>query len=305
MFLHSPRTVITMINVEKLYTPKSLKEALEINEQCIASNNYAAVIGGGNSFFSHCNRSSDMVISLADVPELRCVFADTEDNLVIGAATTFTDLLSNPLIQRYIPSISFLVGEIGTATFRNTATLGGNLCKKEGVRETSACLCAYEAVLQIERGEEKRLLAISEFYAADGSVCLEEGEILTAIIIEKSAHERTYGSSYRYVTHDDPNTTLMCCSANVILTPDRTRFERLRLSYVCESQPPRRLSEAEILAEGSGIFPADISPITAAILHSISSEDGGELNHDFIVHLVRETAKIVIARSIELAKSKS
>ncbi len=287
-----------MFNPQKIYTPKSLQEAVDI----LTENGSAEIIGGGNSLYASTFNNCTELVSLADIEELRCIFTDGDGNLVIGCATTFTDLIENPIIRNMIPAVADSVRGIGSATFRNTATLGGNLCKSEGVRETTACLCAYEAIVQLQKGENKRLIPLFELYDFDGKALLEKGEILTAVIVESASLDRMFGSSYRYVTHNNPENTLMCCSANLRLSADGMRFEQLRLCYVSDNHPPRRLSEAEILAEGSGIFPADISPITAAILHSVEPDNGNDSNHDFIVHLVRETAKSVINHSIELAK---
>ncbi len=287
-----------MFEPQKIYTPKSLQEAVDI----LANDSTIGIVGGGNSLFSASGSKEGLIVSLADIDELRCIFTDDGGNLVIGCSTTFTNLLESPVIRSLIPAVADSVRDIGLATFRNTATVGGNLCKSEGVRELTASLCAYEALIQLQKGDKQRLIPLFDLYDSTGKAMLEEGEILVAVIVEHSSLEGIFGSSYRYVTHNNPDNTLMCCSANVRLTTDGMRIEQLRLCYVSDNHPPRRLSEAEILAEGSGIFPADISPVTAAILHSVEPDNGRDSNHDFIVHLVRETAKSVITHSIELAK---
>ncbi len=291
-----------MFDVDTIYTPKSLQEALKLYSE----NENSIFIGGGNCMLPRLALgavTTDVVITLADISELRCIFLDEKENLVIGCATTFTDLLESPLIRSHIPAIADSVRDIGTIAFRNTATIGGNLCKQNTVRETTACLCAYEALLQINKSGENKLIQIADLYNELGEPNLKPGEIITAIVIEKASLEKIFGSSLYYVSHNNSKDPLMCCSSNLSLTADGMRIERLRLSYVSKGHPPRRLSEAEILAEGSGIFPADISPITAAILHSIFPGDGGAANHDFIVHLVREQVKSSITHSIELAKN--
>ncbi len=291
-----------LFNVDMIYAPKNLQEALKLYNE----NEDAVIIGGGNATLPQlvCGVGyAGVVISIADIAELRCIYLDNKENLVIGCATTFTDLLESPLIKNHIPALADSVRNVGTIAFRNTATVGGNLCKNNTIREITACLCAYEALFQVNRGGENILIQIHDLYNERGELKLKDKDLVTAIVIEKASLDGIFGSSLYYLSHNNSQKPLMCCSSNLRLTADGMRIERLRLSFVSKGHPPRRLSEAEILAEGSGIFPADISPITAAILHSVFPDDGGADNHEFIVHLVREQAKSSITHSIELAKN--
>ncbi len=286
-----------MFDIETILYPKTLGEALALFGQYPGTR---AVAGGQNLLrFSH--NYAMKLVSLDRIEGLRGVFRDEHNNLVIGATTTFSDLLQDELILSLIPAVAQTVYSISDVTFRNRATVGGNLCKQNEFCELAAVFHAYDAYVQLQNPERSRLVSISEFFAKKENSFASD-ELVTAVIIENESLERIFGSTTSYATHNTPFKNMLYCCANVSLTPDRVRIERLRLAFCCENYPSCRLTEAEILAEGSGIFPADITPIIAAILHSIPAGADDNDDHEFLVHLIREQTKLAIAHSIDYAK---
>ncbi len=287
-----------MFDLDAIFTPTGLDEALSLFEQYPE----ATPIAGGQNLLKKRQPIDSKLISLAEIPSLRGVWRDDHNNLVIGATTTFSDLLCDELIKTLVPAISDTVNGIGNVAFRNRATVGGNLCKGDSFCELAAAFRAYEAFVQVQGSQGPRLINIADFYDKNSRCVVNKGELVTAVIIQNESLEHMFGSTTSYSTHNTPNKNMLFCSANVSLSPDRVRIERLRIAFCAENYPSCRLSEAEILAEGSGIFPKDITPITAAILHSVPVGKNDGEDHEFLVHLIREQSKLAISKCIDLAK---
>ncbi len=67
------------------------------------------------------------VIALRQITELHGI-AESEGELVIGAAQTLSSIANDALVQRHFPALADAAGHIAGPQIRNMGTIGGNLC---------------------------------------------------------------------------------------------------------------------------------------------------------------------------------
>ncbi|MDQ9753332.1 FAD binding domain-containing protein, partial [Acinetobacter baumannii] len=60
--------------------------------------------------------------------ELQGVELMQSGDIYIGAATTFSHITDDPVIQQYIPVLGEAVDLVGGPQIRNIGTIGGNVC---------------------------------------------------------------------------------------------------------------------------------------------------------------------------------
>jgi 4-hydroxybenzoyl-CoA reductase subunit beta len=73
--------------------------------------------------------AADILVDLNGIARLTGVKRDQKTNEIrIGALTTLSSLMENPLVQEHFPVISRSVSLVSTFQLRNMGTLGGNLC---------------------------------------------------------------------------------------------------------------------------------------------------------------------------------
>ena len=65
-------------------------------------------------------------IDVWSVPELRGITA-TNEELIVGALSTYTDLLEHPVIAAEFPLICAAARETGAVAIQNRGTIGGNI----------------------------------------------------------------------------------------------------------------------------------------------------------------------------------
>lgn len=107
---------------------KSVKEAVSGLSQ---SN--ARVHAGGTDLLG-CLRdqvfTTDMVVSISGLKELKGMRETPEGGLSIGALTTITEISESRIIRERYPALGQAAAEVASPQLRNQGTFGGNLCQK-------------------------------------------------------------------------------------------------------------------------------------------------------------------------------
>ncbi len=108
--------------------PKSLKETF----QHLSAGN-ARIHAGGTDLLG-CLRdgvfTTEKVVSITRIDELKRVERLKDGSFRIGALTTITELANHPLIKERYPALAQAALEVASPQLRNQGTVGGNLCQK-------------------------------------------------------------------------------------------------------------------------------------------------------------------------------
>ncbi len=107
---------------------KSMKDALSALSQ-----GNARIHAGGTDLLG-CLRdrvfTTDMVVSISGLEELRGVSETPEGGLRIGALTTITEISESRIIRERYPALAQAAANVASPQLRNQGTIGGNLCQK-------------------------------------------------------------------------------------------------------------------------------------------------------------------------------
>jgi aerobic carbon-monoxide dehydrogenase medium subunit len=135
----------------------------------------------------------ETVVDLTKVAELRGV-REEEDAIVIGAMTTHSDVLSDPLIGRYAPLIAEATETVADRQVRHRGTFGGALAHADPAGDLPAVALALDAEFVIAGLEGRRTVPAAEFFVDYLTTALEEGELLVEIRVPKL--RGTWGMHY-------------------------------------------------------------------------------------------------------------
>jgi 4-hydroxybenzoyl-CoA reductase subunit beta len=110
----------------KYAAPKTLAKAVS------AQTTSGKFLAGGTDLLVTLKENAvaaDILVDLNGIARLTGVKRDQKTNEIrIGALTTLSSLMENPLVQEHFPVISRSVSLVSTFQLRNMGTLGGNLC---------------------------------------------------------------------------------------------------------------------------------------------------------------------------------
>lgn len=122
--------------------PTTIDEAI----QFLAAAPAGRFIAGGTDLMVSISDETippDPLIDISRIPELRGI-EETDEGLVIGPATSLTELAADPRLPSTLAQGSAWVGSL---QIRNLATVGGNICNASPCGDTLTPLIVLGAVL--------------------------------------------------------------------------------------------------------------------------------------------------------------
>jgi carbon-monoxide dehydrogenase medium subunit len=147
----------------------------------------AKVIAGGQSLMPVLRlrlAAPTTVVDLGRIDELRGLREDGTD-LVIGAMTTYYDLLRNPLVGKHALLIAEAIRTVADPQIRHRGTLGGALAHADPAGDLCAPALALDATLTVAGPSGRRSIPAAEFFVDYFTTALQPDEILTEIRIPK------------------------------------------------------------------------------------------------------------------------
>lgn len=146
-----------------------------------------AVLGGGTMLvpdISHGNVRPDTVIDLARAG-LAGVRAEG-DSVVIGAMTTYRDVLASPVLREHVPLLPELAsGVTGGPQIRNRGTVGGSASYANPSSDIPGALVALRARMRLLSPAGTREVPAAEFYTGPFRTARRDDEVLIEISVPR------------------------------------------------------------------------------------------------------------------------
>jgi CO/xanthine dehydrogenase FAD-binding subunit len=168
-----------------LLTPQSLPDALRL----LAGAPGATPLAGGTNLVVNLRAGRDcppVLVDVSHLPELRGVRLVGGANgaggeIVVGAGTTITTLLDDPLIARYAPLLREAASVFANPLVRNRATVGGNLADASPAADTAPALLALDASVMLVSAAGARCLPLADFFLGPRQTRLQPGELIASV----------------------------------------------------------------------------------------------------------------------------
>jgi carbon-monoxide dehydrogenase medium subunit len=147
----------------------------------------AKVLAGGQSLLPILRmrlNAPEKVIDLGRIEELKGVTEDG-DHLVIGAMTTYADVLASDLVRQHAGLLTDAIAEVADPQIRHRGTVGGALVHADPAGDVGAPALALDTEFVITGSGGERTVAAGDFFQDLFETAVGEGELLTAIRIPK------------------------------------------------------------------------------------------------------------------------
>jgi carbon-monoxide dehydrogenase medium subunit len=168
--------------------PTTVDEALQA---LAAGGEDVKVMAGGQSLIPVMRlrlAAPETVVDLSKVEGLRGV-RDDGDAIVIGAMTTHSDVLSDPLIKEHAPLIAEATETVADRQVRHRGTFGGALAHADPAGDLPAVALALDAEFVIAGPNGRRTVPARDFFVDYLTTALEDGELLLEVRIPKLSGE--------------------------------------------------------------------------------------------------------------------
>ncbi len=253
------------------YSPKTVEEALEY-----LKSEGVKVLAGGTDLLNDIKTGEIVpkaLVSILGINELD--FVEFEHGFRIGPATLLCKIEEDDRIKKKYPALCEAVNSMGGMQIRNMATLGGNLCTASPGADAAPPLIVLNAKVEVSRkngrGEiERRTLPIEEFFTGPKKTVLEQGELLTSILIPEP--DASSGSAFIKIGRVKLDIAKINCAVYVKGEGDICKNVRISLGAVAP-KPVRAFNvekalagkklTASLLAEAAEMVSQDISPRNA------------------------------------------
>ena len=161
------------------------------------------VIAGGQSLLPILRmrlNAPEKLIDLGKVEELRGISEDG-DHLVIGAMTTYTDVLASDAVRQHASLLAAAVAEVADPQIRHRGTLGGALVHADPAGDVGAPALALDCELVIVGSGGERTVAAQDFFRDLFETAVEDGELLKAIRVPKHTGWGAHYEKFVRVAH--------------------------------------------------------------------------------------------------------
>lgn len=168
--------------------PNSIDEALTILKQ-----DDWKILSGGTDFYPSMGDqpSQDNILDVSKILELREIRIESDGTVVIGALSTWTDLINADLPKSF-DGLKLAAREVGSVQIQNRATIAGNICNASPAADGVPPLLILDPIVRLRSIKATRDVPLTEFILGNRKTCLTKDEMVTEIRIPAS---KTQGSS--------------------------------------------------------------------------------------------------------------
>jgi CO/xanthine dehydrogenase FAD-binding subunit len=168
--------------VTRYAKPATMREALALLGEA-----RWRILAGGTDFYPALGSRplTEDVLNLNGLDELRGI-AETATHFVIGARTTWTDIIAHPLPPAF-DALKEAAREVGSIQIQNTGTVAGNLCNASPAADGVPALMILDAEVEMRASSSVRHLPLDQFILGNRTNALQPGELVTAVRVPKAS----------------------------------------------------------------------------------------------------------------------
>ncbi|MFH0866161.1 MAG: xanthine dehydrogenase family protein subunit M [Bacteroidota bacterium] len=225
------------------HKPATIKEALDLLEK----NSNIVLMAGGTDLLVEIKkglRSTENIVSLSEIEALKIIEED-DKTIYVGTALTINNVITSPLIRKYLPALADAASKIGSAQVRNSGTIGGNLCTAASCCDTAPILMALNASLEIVDSNGVKTVPLKDFFIFNKKTILTEKEIVTKVIVPKP--ESGHGAHYEKFGLREACSISVVSAATMVLIKDNACADACVVIGAVAPTPKISIKASEIL----------------------------------------------------------
>ncbi|MCC4117257.1 xanthine dehydrogenase family protein subunit M [Aromatoleum toluclasticum] len=238
-----------MTAIERYAAPQSLDEALGILQQ-----GEVTILAGGTDLMPQTKAGrvafKPTLMNIGRVDGLKGVSLDGQ-HLRIGALTTISELLRDPLVAQHVPVLADACDHFASDQIRNAGTLGGNINNASPAGDTLVPLIVLDAEVELASKPNgsvaTRRMPLAEFFTGPGRTKRNANELLTAVRIPlpKPGHVARF---YKFGTR--PALDISTISIGIAGVMRDGTLTNTRVAFGAVAPTPVRAPRTEAALEG-------------------------------------------------------
>ncbi len=204
-------------------------------------------------------REMPLALMIGHLDALRAI-TEADDALHIGALASYEDARA-PLLAHF-PHLARYWERIAGWQVRAMGTLGGNIANGSPIGDTPPPFIALGATLVLRAGDNRREIALEEFFLDYGKQDLRPGEFVEAIRLPKPC-PGTLHAAYKLSKRRDEDITAVACG--IALHVEGGTITEARLAFGGMAATPKRAAQAEAALTGQPFTEASLRAAADAL----------------------------------------
>jgi carbon-monoxide dehydrogenase medium subunit len=275
--------------------PSTVEEALQVIAE---GGDDVKVLAGGQSLIPVMRlrlAAPELVVDLTRIPELRGV-REEGDVLVVGAMTTHSDVLTDPLLARYGQLLVQATETVADRQVRHRGTFGGALAHADPAGDLPAVALALDAEFVLAGPSGRRTVPATEFFVDYLTTALEEGELLVEIRLPKLGED--WGVRYEKFNRVAQAWSIVAVAAAVRREGGRIAEARIGLTNM--GSTPLRATATEQALLGADVSLEAVTAAAALAADGTSPSSDLNAQADYRQHLARVLTRRALAAATGL-----
>ncbi|HEX9973436.1 MAG TPA: xanthine dehydrogenase family protein subunit M [bacterium] len=171
--------------------PENIEDALGFLAE---NNDRARIIAGGTDIIPGFQQGSarfqhiKKLIDVSQLEELKTI-EKQDQNIIIGAGVTFSELMKSQLIREHFPILAKAASSVGSVQIRNRATIAGNFINNAPCADSVPPLLVYNAKIKALSSKSEREISLEHLLAKAYQTNLKPDELVTQIILPIPSRE--------------------------------------------------------------------------------------------------------------------
>ena len=289
---HEKKQYFTLPKI-KSHTPDNLEEALNL----LAENPFKILAGGTDVVVGLRKETKPQnILNIFSLNELKKI-TETEAEIIIGGAVTFSQILENSALQSNFPMLIEACSQIGSKQIRNRATIGGNIVNAAPCADSVPPLIAYNATLKLQSKQNGiRKIPIEDFIIKNYHTQIRNDEILVSIAVPKPKKPYHY-SYFKLGRRKALNITRISIGILISFGKDSV-VEECKIVSGSLFSKPKRIPEIENILKGQPLTENIVNSIKKPLEKLINDEIGKRWSSEYKIPVFVNMCKDALAELI-------
>jgi carbon-monoxide dehydrogenase medium subunit len=242
------------------FEPRSVSEALSVLAKHGAE---AKIIAGGTDVMVDIKFKEEPggLVNIKKIPGLSGISGNGA-GVRIGPLTTIREIETSALVRDKLPVLWEAAHQFASLQVRNTATIGGNICRASPSGETLAPLLVLDAKAKLVFSDGEKIIPFTSFFQGPGKSSAGNNGLLTEIEISYPP-ANSKGAYLKHAVRGAMDIAMV--GVAVLMTTDsgKNNVQDVRIGLGAVAPTPVRAAKAEALLRGK--------PLTASLVREAAA----------------------------------
>ncbi len=232
------------------FEPRTVSEALSLLDRY---GDEAEVIAGGTDVMVDIKYKDEpgCLVNIKRIPDLAAI-SENNGGVRIGPLATIHEIEESDLVRERLPLLWQAAHQFASLQIRNTATIGGNICRASPSGETLAPLLVLEAQAEMAFSDGARSEPFSAFFHGPGETSLGSKGLLTGIAVPFPAAE-SHAVYLKHAVRGPMDIAMVGVAVMATATADKTALDDVRIGLAAVAPTPIRAGKTEALVRGKAL----------------------------------------------------